>query len=418
MPPDPFDLDLLDTVQRQTLRYFWDFAHPACGLARERSNAPFDYGPEVVATGGTGFGVLAIIVGAERGWIPRDAAAARLLQVVRFLWDADAYHGVFPHFLNGDTGRTVRFMRKDDGGDIVETSFLLAGLLCSRQYFDRDDPTEADLRRRIGWLWNDVEWRWHTKDGSEDVLYWHWSPNNGWSMNHPIRGWNECLITYVLAASSPRYAIAPEVYHRGWAGGPVFRNGRTFYGVELPLGPDLGGPLFFAHYSFLFLDPRGLRDRYADYWRQNVAHALINHRYCVDNPKGWQGYGADCWGLTASDNPEGYHAHAPGPEDDRGVISPTAAIASLPYVPELSLRALRHFHGPLRERLWGEYGFRDAFDETLGWYADSYLAIDQGPIVAMIENHRSGLLWRLFMSCPEVRAGLDRLGFEVGEAAA
>ena len=232
----------------------------------------------------------------------------------------------------------------------------MAGLLCARQYFDRADPTEAELRQRIGWIWNDVEWRWHTKEGTEDVLYWHWSPNNGWSMNHPVRGWNECLIT-TAPASSPRYAIGPEVYHRGWTGGPVFRNGKTFYGVELPLGPDLGGPLFFAHYSFLFLDPRGLRDRYADYWRQNVAHALINHRYCVDNPKGWQGYGPGCWGLTASDNPEGYHAHAPGPEDDRGVISPTAAIASLPYVPELSLRALRHFHGPLRDRLWGEYGF-------------------------------------------------------------
>jgi hypothetical protein len=405
---DRDDDALLELVQRQTFRYFWDFAHPVSGLARERSNLAFGYGLETVTTGGSGFGVMAIVIGAERGWIARRDAVARLLQIVRFLQRADSYHGILPHFLNGETGRTIPFTRKDDGGDLVETSFLIAGLLCARQYFERPDAEERELRARINALWEEAEWSWHTR-GGRDVLYWHWSPNNGWSMNHALRGWNECLITYVLAASSPRYPIHPDVYHRGWAAGRDFRNGREFYGVTLPLGPDYGGPLFFAHFSFLGLDPRGLADRYADYWQQNVAHALINCEHCVRNPHGFKGYGPDCWGLTSSDDHLGYHGHAP--DRDIGVITPSAALSSLPYTPEHSMAALRHFYYRLGDRIWGEYGFYDAFSETHDWYASWHLAIDQGPIVAMIENHRTGLLWRLFMSCPEIQAGLRKLDF-------
>lgn len=408
---------LLDLVQRQTLRYFWDFAHPACGLARERSNLRPEYGLEVVTTGGTGFGVMAIIVGVARGWIARDQAAQRLLTMVRFLLRADSYHGILPHFLHGDTGKTISFSRKDDGGDLVETAFLLAGLLCARQYFDRDADPENQLRARIGWLWEEAEWSWHTRDRS-NVLYWHWSPNNGWSINAEIRGWNECLLTYVLAASAPRYPIDADVYHRGWAEGRNFKNGREFYGIRLPLGPDYGGPLFFAHYSFLGLDPRGLSDRYADYWQQNLNHTLVNREHCIANPNGFKGYGPDCWGLTSSDDDRGYGGHAP--DHDVGVIAPTAALASFPYTPEHSLRALNHFYHDLGDRIWGEYGFVDAFSEAHDWYAQSYLAIDQGPIVVMIENYRTGLLWNLFMSCPEIQNGLRRLGFtspHLGEAA-
>ena len=406
------DLDddaLLDAVQRQTFRYFWDFGHPVSGLARERSVPAFDYGPEVVTTGGSGFGVMAIVIGAARGWIAREEAVERLLRIVRFLWKADSYHGVFPHFLHGATGRTIPFTRNDDGGDLVETSFLIAGLLCARQYFDRDQPEEGALRNLIERLWLDVEWSWHTRDGAS-VLYWHWSPNNGWSMNHEIRGWDEALITYVLAASSPTYPVDADVYHLGWAQGRSFKNNRQYYDITLPLGRNYGGPLFFAHYSFLGLDPRGLKDRYADYWEQNVSHVMINREHCVRNPNRFKGYGADCWGLTASDDPDGYRSHAP--DNDGGVIAPTAAIASLPYTPGHSMRALRHFYFELGDRIWGDYGFKDAFDLTRGWYADSYLAIDQGPIIGMIENHRTGLLWNLFMSCAEVRAGLRTLGFE------
>ena len=403
------DEQLLELVQKQTFRYFWDFAHPVSGLARERSNLAYEYGHETTTTGGTGFGIMATVVAAERGWITRDTAVGHLLKMVRFLAKADKYHGVFPHWLNGATGKTIPFSSKDDGADLVETSYLMAGLLTARQYFNKDNPRENQLRNRITWMWNDVEWDWHTRGGLS-VLFWHWSANNGWSMNHEIRGWNECLITYILAASSPRYAISADVYHRGWANSSHFKNQRDYYGIKLPLGFDYGGPLFFAHYSFLGIDPKGLKDRYADYWTQNVNHTLINREHCIRNPKQYKGYGANCWGLTASDNHRGYGAHSP--EEDLGVISPTAALSSFPYTPEYSMQVLKHFYNDLGDKLWSKYGFVDAFNETAGWYADSHLAIDQGPIIVMIENYRSGLIWNLFMAIPDVQAGLKKLGFE------
>ncbi|MBN8858254.1 MAG: beta-glucosidase [Sphingobacteriales bacterium] len=408
-PKNLSDSALLDIVQKQTFRYFWDFAHPVSGMARERSNEAYDYGNEVVTTGGTGFGIMAVIAATERKWIARDTAARFLLKMIKFLSKADSYHGVFPHWLNGATGKTIPFSRKDDGADLVETSFLFEGLLCARQYFNGEDRTEAELRNRINWLWNDIEWNWFTRDGQE-VLYWHWSPNNGWAMNFPLRGFNECLITYVLAASAERYPVPAAVYHRGWVQSSFFKNGKTFYGYLLPLGFDYGGPLFFSHYSFLGLNPKGLKDQYADYWQQNVNHTLINHDYCVDNPKKFKGYGEDCWGLTASDTYDGYNAFSPA--NDFGTITPTAALSAFPYTPGYSMKALRHFYYDLGDKIWSEYGFTDAFNETKGWYATSHLAIDQGPIIVMIENYRSGLLWKLFMSCPEVQRGLKKLGFE------
>ncbi|MFL5787356.1 MAG: glucoamylase family protein [Flavisolibacter sp.] len=410
-PKNLSDSELLDVVQRQTLKYFWDFAHPVSGMARERSNVAYEYGNEVVTTGGTGFGVMAIIVGVERRWIPRDTAARHLLKMIKFLWNADAYHGVFPHWMNGATGKVIRFGRKDDGADLVETSYLLQGLLCARQYFNGSNTTERELRNRINWIWSEVEWNWFTK-GGEEVLYWHWSPNNGWAMDFPLRGYNETLITYILAASAERYPVNSIVYHRGWAQSNFFKNGKTFYNIKLPLGFDYGGPLFFTHYSFLGLDPRGLKDEYANYWEQNRNHTLINRAYCIDNPKHWKGYGENCWGLTASDNPWGYGAHSP--TEDPGIITPTAALSAFPYTPEYSMKALKHFYNDMGDKIWGEYGFVDSFDETENWYAKSYLAIDEGPIVVMIENYRSGLLWKLFMSCPEIKEGLEKLGFQYG----
>ena len=403
------DQALMDTVQRQTFRYFWDFAHPVSGMARERSNGSFGYGDEVVTTGGTGFGVMAIVVATERQWISRDTAARHLLRMVNFLLKADHYHGIFPHWLDGATGKTIPFSRKDDGADLVESAFLFQGLLTARQYFTANNPVERELRNRINWLWNGAEWNWHTRGGM-DLLYWHWSPNHDWSMNFELRGWNETLITYVLAASSKDYAIPASVYHKCFAESNHFKNGKSFYGYPLALGFDYGGPLFFAHYSFLGLDPRGLKDRYADYWELNRNHTLINREHCVRNPNTFKGYGPDCWGLTASDNHEGYNAHSP--DNDLGVISPTAALSSMPYTPEYSMQAMRHFYEQLGPKIWGPYGFRDAFNETRNWYAESYLAIDQGPIVVMIENYRSGLIWKLFMSCPEIQAGLKKLDFK------
>jgi len=409
-PKDLSDSALLDLVQKQTFRYFWDFAHPVSGLSRERSNQSFGYGNEVVTIGGTGFGVMSIIVAAERKWITRDTATKFLLKMVNFLLKANSYHGVFPHWMDGGTGKTIPFSRKDDGADLVESSYLFQGLLCARQYFNGDSRTERELRNRIGWMWNDIEWNWFTK-GGEDVLYWHWSPNNGWAMNFPVRGFNECMIMYVLGESSPneRFQIPSSVYHRGWAVSDFFKNGKEFYGIKLPLGFDYGGPLFFSQYSFLGLDPRGLKDRYADYWEQNKNHTLINYEHCVRNPNKFKGYGPNCWGLTASDTYNGYDAHSP--TNDKGTISPTAALSAFPYTSEYSMHALKHFYYDLGDKIWSEYGFVDAFNETQNWYAKSHLAIDQGPIIVMIENYRTGLLWNLFMGCPEIQAGLKKLGF-------
>lgn len=404
------DEELLEAVQRQTFRFFWEGAHPASGLAPDRRTTregdPID---DLVTTGGSGFGVMAILVAVERGWVAREEALERIASMLDVLLRATCYHGVLPHFMNGLTGATIPFTRKDDAGDLVETSFLVMGLLCARQYFQGDAPAEQALRGRITQLCDEVEWDWHTQGGRK-LLYWHWSPNNGWAMDHEIHGWNECLITYVLAAGARRHAIDPAVYHRGYAAGRDFLNGNSYYGIELPLGMPYGGPLFFAHYSFMGLDPRGLSDRYADYWELNQRHVQINRAHCIANPGGFQGYGEDCWGLTASDDYAGYSAHAP--DNDNGTISPTAALASLPYAPTEVMQVLRHFLSVHGDRIWKRYGFVDAFSEQQNWAAQTFLAIDQGPIVVMMENHRSGLLWRLFMAAPEVQAGLRRLGFE------
>ena len=408
-PKNLSDSALLDLVQQQTFRYFWDFAHPASGLSRERSNESFGYGHEVVTTGGTGFGIMSVIVAAERKWITRDTAAKFMLKMVNFLLKANSYHGVFPHWLDGATGKTIPFSRKDDGADLVESSYLFQGLLCARQYFNSDNRIERELRNRISWLWTGTEWNWFTQGGQE-VLYWHWSPNNDWSMNFPVRGFNECLIMYILAASGDNYQVPASVYHRGWAQSNFFKNGKEFYGIKLPLGFDYGGPLFFSQYSFLGLDPRGLKDRYADYWEQNKNHTLINREHCVRNPNKFKGYGENCWGLTAGDTYNGYDAYSP--TNDKGTITPTAALSAFPYTPEYSMQALKHFYYDHGDKIWSEYGFVDAFNETQNWYAKSHLAIDQGPIVVMIENYRSGLLWKLFMSCPEIQRGLKKLGFE------
>lgn len=402
------DDELLTKVQRQTFRYFWDFAHPVSGLARERTDTTY-YGHEVVTTGGSGFGIMALIVGVEREFITREQGVERMLKILNFLdKKADHFHGVWPHWMNGTTGETIRFSRKDDGADLVETSFMFEGLLAAHQYFNRDTEKERRIRWLIDNMWKQAEWSWFTK-GGEDVLYWHWSPNHGWAMNHPIKGSNEALITYVLAAASPTYPVNERVYHRGWADASTFKNDKEYYGINLPLGMDFGGPLFFAHYSYLGLDPRGLSDRYADYWEQNVNHTLINRQHAIKNPNGYKGYGAKCWGLTASDGDKGYSAH--DPLNDQGVITPTAALSSFPYTPEYSMQALKHFYYDRGDRLWGEYGFKDAFNPTNGWVADSYLAIDQGPIIVMIENYRTGLIWNLFMSHPDIQRGLQRLGF-------
>ena len=266
---------------------------------------------------------------------------------------------------------------------------------------------EQTLIDRINVLLDGVEYDWYTR--GQNVLYWHWSPNAGWAMNMQIRGYNEALITYVVASTSTLHPITKEVYQQGYAQNGAIQNGNTYYGIVLPLGEPYGGPLFFTQYSYLGLDPRNLSDIYANYWQQNVNQSMINYSYCVANPLGWVGYSTSAWGLTASDEPGGYGAHSP--TNDVGVISPTAAVSALPYTPVQSLAAIRFFYYQLGDRLYGAQGFYDAYDITEDWWSGSFLAIDQGPQICMIENYRTGLLWNLFMSCPEVHSGLTKLGF-------
>jgi hypothetical protein len=408
-PADKFprlqDEQLLELVQRQTFTYFWEHAHPVSGMARERNTSG-----DIVTTGGSGFGIMAMLVAMHRKFISRSEGLSRINTIVTFLdTRAQKYHGAFPHWLNGASGKTITFDGNDNGGDLVETAFMMQGLLCARQYFNGANAAETALRNRINKLWKEVEWDWYQQNG-QDVLYWHWSPQHGWQMNAMIEGWNECLVTYVLAAASPTHAVPASVYHKGWSRNGKMKNDAMYYGIQLPLGPAYGGPLFFEHYSFLGIDPRGLKDQYADYWTQAKNHTLINYMHSVKNPRNYYGYSDSCWGITASDNKSGYAAHEPA--QDIGVISPTAALSSFPYTPEESMKALHYFYYRLGDSLWKDHGFVDAFNLSEPWFARSYLAIDQGPIIGMIENHRSGLLWKLFTSCDEVRAGMKKLGFE------
>ena len=403
--PTITDSALVDLVQQQTLKYFYDFAHPNSGLARERNTSG-----DVVTTGGSGFGVMGIIAGIHRGFISRTSGMTLFNKIVSFLETADRFHGAWPHWINGNTGHVVPFSPNDDGADIVETSYMIHGLLTLRQYLTSADTTGNNLINRITNLYNGVEWDWFQKSPPQNVLYWNWSPNSGFAVNVAVQGYNETLITYFLASGSSTHPITASVYQQGWARNKAILNGKTFYGHLLPLGDDYGGPLFFTQYSFLGLNPH-VTDPYlnVNFWTQNVNQSLINHDYCVANPHNFVGYSDSCWGLTASDIPSGYGAQSP--TNDNGTISPTGAISSMPYTPAESMKAIKYFYYTLGDRMWGPYGFYDAFNVTDGWTATSTLAIDQGPIIVMIENYRTQLFWNLFMSAPEVQAAKTILGF-------
>lgn len=419
----PFtDEELLTMVQEASFRYYWEAGHPNAGLAPEV--LPGD--KNLLALGGSGFGVMALVVGAERGFAPREAVAERLLKIVRFLERADRFHGAWPHFLNGDTGRTEAFFGQyDNGGDLVETAFMIQGLLAARQYFDRNNRAEREIRDTVTRLWRGVEWSWYRQTPDSDVLYWHWSPDHGFHINHPLIGWNETLIIYLLAIASPTHPVPAELYHTGWAGtserhiryrqgwgrttaGDHYVNGNTYYGVKLDVGVGNGSDLFFTHFSFMGFDPRGLRDRYTNYFENNRAIALINQAYCAENPRGFKGYGEDTWGLSAGINTGGGR---PLPRDDNGTINVMASLASFPYTPKESMAALKHYYRDLGPRIWGIYGFHDGFNETQNWFEEAYMALNQAPIAVMIENHRTGLVWEQFMSNPEIRPALDAIGF-------
>ncbi len=422
------DEELLTMVQEACFRYYWETGHPNAGLAPEV--LPGD--PNLLALGGSGFGVMALLVAAEREFQPRAAVAERMLKIVRFLAGADRFHGVWPHFLDGDTGKPIPLFGKyDNGGDLVETAFMIQGLLAARQYFNRDNAVEREIRDTVTRLWEEIEWDWYRKTPDSDVLYWHWSQDHEWHINHPLIGWNETMIIYLLAIASPTHSVPAQMYHTGWAGtserhiqyrrnwsrttaGDHYVNGNTYYGFELDVGEGNGAELFFTHFSFFGFDPRGIRDRYTNYYENNRAIALISNAYSKANPRGHKGYGADTWGLSAGINNGGGR---PLPRDDNGTINVMASLASMPWTPEESMAALRHYYRDLGDRVWGIYGFHDGFNESQDWFEEVYMALNQAPIMVMIENHRTGLVWKHFMANPEIEPALDAIGFVKDEAA-
>lgn len=417
------DKTVFDAVQRQTFEYFWSGAEPNSGMARERFHEDNIYpqnDKHVVTVGGGGFGIMSILSGINQKYITREQGRKRLQQITDFLEKADRFYGAWPHWLNGETGKVVPFGKYDNGGDLVETSFMLTGLLCVREYFKNGNAAEKKLAKQCDKLWREVDFNWY-RNGGKDVLYWHWSPEYAWKMNFPVTGYNECMIMYVLGAASPTHSVPASVYHNGWARSGAIVNPVTKFGYTLQLShnyaEEYGGPLFWSHYSYLGLDPRKLKDKYADYWKENVSQSKINYEWCAENPLKYKGYGKDSWGLTSSYSVKGYSGHAPGKEHnstidkDLGVISPTAALSSINYTPEESMNAMRNWYNNKRSDIWGNYGFYDAFSDTEKWYPKRYLAIDQGPIVVMLENYRSEMFWKLFMGCDEVQKGLKDLGF-------
>lgn len=417
------DEELIDLVQKQTFAYFWEYAEPNSGLARERFH-PDGYYPEndshVVTTGGSGFGLMAIVSGMSRGYVTKEEGTKRLNKIANFLANADRFHGAWSHWIDGNTGKVKPFGIKDNGGDLVETSFLAAGIIVVREYLKNGTADEKAVSLKFNELWKGIDWQWYTNN--QNKLYWHWSPNYNWDMNFALEGYNECLITYVMGASSPSHPITPAAYHQGWARNGGIVSTKTKYNLPLILkhngAEEFGGPLFWAHYSYLGLDPNQLTDKYANYWDLNSNHTKINYLYAIANPKSYKGYGANYWGLTASysrneDGSVGYDAHMPS--NDKGVISPTAAISSIVYTPNESKAFIRNLYENYKNDTWGVAGFYDAHSQQYQWTTKRYLAIDQGPEMVMLENYRTGLIWNLFMNAPEVKKGLINLGFHSGK---
>jgi exo beta-1,2-glucooligosaccharide sophorohydrolase (non-reducing end) len=418
------DGELLTMVQRASFRYYWEANEPHSGMTRESTPGNDD----MIAVGASGFGIMAITVGADRGFITRQQAIDRLLRITAFLSTADRFHGAWPHFLSGSTGHCLpAFDMYDNGADLVETSFLMEGLLTARQYFRGNSPSERELYDHITKLWEGVDWNWFRATPERDALYWHWSPQYSFYISFRLTGWNEVMITYLEAIASPTHGIPGSDYYSGWTGegtGNHYANGNTYYGIKLPIGTGTGGPLFFTDYSFMGFDPHGIHDRFADYYDNNRAQALINQAYCIHNPHHWKGYGADAWGLTAVDGPDdhvssdgmatfpsGYVPYEPTPDLDDGTIAPTGAISAFAYTPKESMAALKHSYRDLGPQVWSIYGFRDAFNQQRNWSSDITMGLNQAPMVVMIENYRTGLIWKNFMANPEIRPMLTRIGF-------
>jgi hypothetical protein len=399
------DEAFLDLVQRTAFDYFWYETNPENGLIKDRSNDPSRSSIAAV-----GSGLSAPTVGIDRGWISREAGQARVLTTLQFLGnsphgpeaDATGYKGFYYHFLDMQTGR------RDGDSELstIDTALLLGGVLHVQQYFDRDDATEATIRaladnldRRVDWPWMQVR--------SAKICH-GWNPETGF-LRYDWGGYNEAMILYLLALGSPTFPISPEAW-TAWTSSYAWQ---THYGQAFVVFP----PLFGHQYSHVWIDFRGIQDAYMrakglDYFENSRRATLANRAYVIANPHGWADYGENVWGLTASDIPTSYSARgAPPAERDDGTITPTAVGGSFAFTPRESLAALRHMYATYRTQIWGPYGFKDAFNPSMKWFASDYLGIDQGPIVLMIENYRTGRIWHEFMQHPTIQSGLARAGF-------
>jgi hypothetical protein len=399
------DEAFLDLVQRTAFDYFWYETNPANGLIKDRSSDP-----SLSSIAAVGFGLSALTVGIDRGWISREAGRARVLTTLTFLWnsphgpepDATGYKGFYYHFLDMQTGR------RDGDSELstIDTALLLGGVLHVQQYFDQADATEDQIRALADAIYRRVEWPW-MQVRAPKVCH-GWTPERGFLL-YDWGGYNEAMILYLLALGSPTFPIHPEA----WAAWTSSYAWETHYGHAFVVFP----PLFGHQYSHVWVDFRDIQDPYMrdkglDYFENSRRATLANRAYAIANPHGWADYGENVWGLTASDIPSSYRARgAPPGESDDGTITPTAVGGSLVFTPRESLAALRYMYTTYRTRLWGPYGFKDAFNPSIKWFASDYLGIDQGPFVLMLENYRTGRIWNVLMPHAAIQRGLKRAGF-------
>lgn len=430
---------LIDDIQERTFRFFWDTTDPSTGLAPDRWPTP-----SFASIAAVGFALTAYPIGVERGWVTRAAARERTLATLRFFANAPqgpartgiaGHNGFFYHFLDMKTGR--RFGRTELS--TIDTTLLLGGALFAQSWFDADHPEEAEIRTLADRLYAAIDWRWAVQ--REPFVSMGWHPETGF-IRSDWDSYNESLLLYLLALGSPTHPLPPTTWDRWTA---TFEKSWTTERGE----PHLHfAPLFGHQYSHVWVDFRGLRDRYMagkgiDYFENSRRATYAQRGYAVANPGGWRDYGANCWGLTACDGPGdfklpvggrvreffSYSARGPGDRDD-GTIAPTAALGSIAFAPEIVEPVARAMHARYGAGIYGRYGFLDSFNPTLtdpgtplkhgrivrgvGWVDGDYLGIDQGPIVAMIENQRSGLIWRTMRRNPHIRRGLARAGFTGG----
>ena len=399
----------LTEVQEAGFRYSYHFAHPVSHLPREGIKATNSWGTDMISAVSTGMYFFNIAVGVERGFITREEAAEHVYQALEFLaYRVDRFHGAFSHWMNGSTGEVMPFSPTDDGADLVETAILAKGLIFAREYFDQTNAEEVEIRKLADGIWGQIEWDRFIDNGT---MAWHWSPQHGFS-DLPIVGFNEAEIAYLLAIGSPQHSIDASIYWSGWVGQNVdYFNSRLVAGLEKPirlqLGYDYGFPMFLMHYSYLGLDPRRLTMPGGSLFEEFERLTLANHDYCKLNSGRFAGYDR-FWGLTASLDPDGYLAHEPM-HADNGTISPTGALASMPYQPEIVMEMMEAMYLQYGEILWGPFGFYDAFNFSRNWVADGYIGIDVGPIGPMIENYRSGKLWEVFMQAPEINEAIRKV---------